>query len=95
MDVGFLHEVRRVGRGGRTWAECSPFLSGYGGYRTEGGRHMPHDHALGESLTRVPRMACLHPPRLVGGAVDGASCNMHAVALIHSMALDDGPIPLE
>ena len=92
MNVGLLHGVRRVGRGGRAGAECSPVLPGYSGYRTGVGRHMPHDHALGELLTRIPRMGYHHPPRLVGGAVHGASCNMHAVALIHPMALGDDPI---
>ena len=34
-------------------------------------------------------------PRPVGGAVHGARCRMHAMALIHLMTLGDDPIPLE
>ena len=56
---------------------------------------MPQDHTFGEPLTRTARMGYFHPPRLVGRAVDGASCHMHAMALIHLMALGDDPIPLE
>jgi len=56
---------------------------------------MPQDHTFGESLTRTPRLGYFHPPRLVCGAVHGASCHMHAMALIHLMALGDDPISLE
>jgi len=56
---------------------------------------MPLDHTFGESLTRTPRVGDFHEPRLVGGAIHGASCHMHAMALIHSMALNDDPIPLK
>jgi len=56
---------------------------------------MPQDHTLGETLTRTPRMSHFHSPRLVGGAVHGASCHMHAMALIHLMALGDDPISLQ
>jgi len=56
---------------------------------------MPQDHALGDSLTRVPRTEYRHSPSMVGGAVHGAECNMHAVVLIHSMALGDDLSPFE
>ena len=56
---------------------------------------MPQDHAFGESLTRTFRTRYFPPPRLVGGAVHGASCHMNAMALIHVMALGDDPNPLE
>jgi len=56
---------------------------------------MSLNHALGESLTSIPRMGYLHPPFMVGGAAHGASCNTHAVALIYSMTLSDDPFSLE
>ena len=56
---------------------------------------MSQDHTFGKPLTRTPCVGYFHPPRLVGGAVHGASCHMHAMALIHSMALGDDPVPLE
>jgi len=56
---------------------------------------MPQDHTFGEPLTLTPRMSYFHPPRLVGGAVHGASCHMQAMELIHLMALGVDPIPLE
>ena len=40
-------------------------------------------------------MGYFHPPRLVGGAVHGASGHMRAMALIHLMALGEDPVPSE
>jgi len=98
--MGLLHGIRRVGRGGRTGTECSPFLSGSGDYRTGVGRHLPQDRVFGESLTRIPPIGDFDPPRQVRGAVHGGSCHVHAMALIHLMyqrrrALSDDPILLE
>jgi len=56
---------------------------------------MPQDLTIGESLTRTGPVGFFYPPRLVGGAVHGYSLQMHAMALIHLMALCNDPIPLE
>ena len=95
MKVGFLHGVSQSGAvlgQGLSAAQSSRDMAATVPEKAD---ICPRTMPLRGPLHRTPRMGYLHPPRLVGGAVHGASCNMHAVALINSMALGDDPIPLE